>query len=194
MAKDLENNKRIVEQWVNDYGDELYSWALHKTSSVETAEDLVQETYLAAFRGFDSFKNKSRPKTWLLSILNNKIIDHYRKSANRYVSLDDEDVQTGRQIAESQFDENDQWNLNGLESQWEDEKHLLDDPDFLKIFDLCMHDLPVKWLIAVNFTYFMGISSRDICQDLNVSPSNYWQILHRSKLLLKKCIEKNWLS
>lgn len=194
MTKKLDNDKHSVEQWVDEYGDELYSWALHKTSSVETAEDLVQETFLSAFRNFDSFREKSRPKTWLISILKNKIIDHYRKAVNNYVSLDSEDVQSGRQIAESQFDKYGQWTPNNMGSYWEEDKHLLDDPEFLKILDICMQDLPAKWLIAVNFTYFSGISSRDICQELNVRPSNYWQIIHRSKLLLKKCIEKHWLS
>jgi RNA polymerase sigma-70 factor (ECF subfamily) len=54
--------------------------AFFKTSSKEIAEDLVQDTFLAAFHKIDSFEGKSQPKTWLFS-LNNKVIDYYRLSA-----------------------------------------------------------------------------------------------------------------
>jgi RNA polymerase sigma-70 factor (ECF subfamily) len=54
---------------------------IFKTSSKEIAEDLVQDTFLAAFHKIDSFEGKSQPKTWLFSILNNKVIDYYRLSA-----------------------------------------------------------------------------------------------------------------
>jgi RNA polymerase sigma-70 factor (ECF subfamily) len=75
-----ENSKSVLEQWVNQFSDELYSWAF--SSSKEIAEDLVQDTFLAAFHKIDSFEGKSQPKTWLFSILNNKVIDYYRLSAD----------------------------------------------------------------------------------------------------------------
>lgn len=65
-----------ISQWLKDYGDDLYSWAYFKTSSKETAEDLVQDTIVSAFKAFDKFKPGSNPKTWLTTILNNKIIDY----------------------------------------------------------------------------------------------------------------------
>jgi len=74
-------SNKTLENWLNDYSDDLFSWAHYKTSSKEIAEDLVQDTFLAAYKKMESFKGKSKPKTWLFSILNNKIIDHYRKSA-----------------------------------------------------------------------------------------------------------------
>ena len=76
-----EDSKITIENWVNQYSDALFSWAYYKTSSKETAEDLVQDTFLAAYHKIDSFKGNSQPKTWLFSILNNKIIDYYRLSA-----------------------------------------------------------------------------------------------------------------
>ncbi|WP_418262403.1 RNA polymerase sigma factor [Flavobacterium faecale] len=81
MSITVENSKTVLEKWVHQFSDELYSWALYKTSSKETAEDLVQETFLAAYNKIDSFQEKSQPKTWLFSILNNKVVDYYRLSA-----------------------------------------------------------------------------------------------------------------
>ena len=51
----------MVEQWVETYGDELYSWAFYKTSSRVVAEDLVQETYLSAHKARDRYKRRIQP-------------------------------------------------------------------------------------------------------------------------------------
>ncbi|MGB0851125.1 MAG: sigma factor, partial [Bacteroidia bacterium] len=63
------NSHSSISQWLNDYGDDMYSWAYYKTSSKETAEDLVQETMLSAYKSFDKYKPGSNPKTWLYTIL-----------------------------------------------------------------------------------------------------------------------------
>lgn len=64
---DTSNSTATIKCLVEMYSDNMYSWALHKTSSKETAEDLVQETFLAAVQSFDKFKGDSNPKTWLFS-------------------------------------------------------------------------------------------------------------------------------
>ena len=69
-----------LKEWVNSYSDAMLSWAVYKTSNRQASEDLVQETFMAAFKSFDSFKQKSHPKTWLFSILNNKVTDYHRKN------------------------------------------------------------------------------------------------------------------
>ena len=67
------------KNWVKNYADYLYSIALFKTNMQTEAEDLVQETFLAAFKSKDEFRGQSTEKTWLTAILNNKITDHYRR-------------------------------------------------------------------------------------------------------------------
>ena len=187
-----DNKQKIFESWMNQFADGMYSWAFHKTSSKEVAEDLVQDTFLSAFKAIDSFENKSNPKTWLFSILNNKIIDFYRKSARRFASLDTDTEKDGYKITESLFDNNQNWTPTGFEDIWDSEKHLLDDPEFIKVFDYCLKDLPEKWNLVVLAKYRLGKEAAEICQELDITPSNYWQIIHRSKLLLKKCIENEW--
>src|SRR5258708_34215440 len=85
--KDIANPATIFKSWVQLYSDNMYSWAFYKTRSKETAEDLVQDSFLAAFQSFAAFEGKSNPKTWLFAILNNKISDDYRKNfRNRTVT------------------------------------------------------------------------------------------------------------
>lgn len=179
------------EQWVTDFGDDLYSWARYKTGSVEMAEDLVQETFLAAWKNRNSFRQKSHPKTWLFAILRNKITDYYRKSAGKEYSFSN--AQTD-EVLSSNFDEHGNWSPTGYEETWKEEGHLLDDPEFLKVLNFCLQQLPGRWMHAINFAYFSEKKSAEICQELEITASNYWQILHRSKLKLKKCIEGKWLS
>src|SRR5438094_391959 len=82
------------EKWVERYADYLYSFALSRLGRQEVAEDLVQETFLAAWAARENFQNNSSEKTWLTSIIKNKIVDHYRKSSTKNeISLFKDDIE-----------------------------------------------------------------------------------------------------
>jgi DNA-directed RNA polymerase specialized sigma24 family protein len=78
--------------------------------------------------------------------------------------------------------------LNPLCSQ--DEK-LHDNPDFNQALAKCLADLPPKWKIAVTYKYVTHKNAKKICQDLEISVSNNFQMVYRAKQLLKKCLEQN---
>lgn len=189
------NPKTIIENWVNQFSDSLYTWAYYKTSSKETAEDLVQDTFLAAYSKMDSFKGKSKPKTWLFSILNNKIIDYYRlreKTTKKTRHLSEE---KGFEATEGFFDESENWKSTAINPLWIQGEELLDNPKFIDTLKHCMDNLPEKWRFAITSKYLTDKKAAEICQDLNISVTNYWQITHRAKLFLKKCLELkkgNW--
>lgn len=175
-----------LSEWVKKYTSELLNWAYHKTSSMEIAEDLVQETFLAAAEKFQTFKHDSSPKTWLFSILNHKIIDYYRKKVKQPIGFD-ENKQSGF------FDSEGSWKPEKQPKSWsEAESHLLDEEGFQKVLKKCLDALPDKWRAGVQMKYLTEKSSKEICQDLEITSSNYWQMLHRAKLQLRDCIEKNW--
>lgn len=184
-------NKKI-EDWFNLYSDELFAWAYHKTSSKEMAEDLVQDTFLSAVKGLEKFKNNSQPKTWLFAILNNKIIDYYRKKA-KSATIDSKaaELKSIKQT-NSFFDSHQNWIITGNEVAWEEEVHLLDDQEFNKTLGHCINELPDNWRLAIVSKYLSDKTTDQICQEMEVTLSNYWQIVHRAKLLLKKCIDYNW--
>ena len=187
-----ENTKLIFENWVNQFSDDLYSWALYKTSSKETAEDLVQDTFMSAYHKIDGFEGKSQPKTWLFAILNNKIINFYRKNAKVKKHEFRISEKAGFQLSDDLFDKSNRWKDKEIDPIWENEEHLLDNPDFNGVMATCMDDLPEKWKTAITSKYLTDKKAKEICQDLEITVSNYWQIVHRAKLLLKKCLETNW--
>lgn len=178
---------QLLENWVSQFTEELYNWAFYKTSSIEIAEDLVQETFLGATENIDSFKGDSSAKTWLFSILNHKIIDFYRKKVNQPVSVENEVLSTF-------FDDEGTWLQEKKPKDWqEEEKHLLDDDDFRIILKECLDALPDKWSTCVKLKYLSEKRGEDICQEMGIAPTNFWQIVHRAKLKLRDCIEDNWL-
>lgn len=182
----------IIAEWVNLHGDELYSWACHKTKDEALSQDIVQDTFLSAFQAYDTFQGNSQPKTWLFSILNNKIIDYYRKSARSAVRLDSDDEKHAAEISEAAFDDTGMWKEKNIHSVWNDDANLLDDTDFQSLMTKCMDDLPVTWRLMLSAKYLLEKDSKEICQELDITPSNYWQVLHRAKLMMKKCIELHW--
>jgi RNA polymerase sigma-70 factor (ECF subfamily) len=180
------------ENWVNLFSDDLYSWAMYKTSTKETAEDLVQDTFVSAYHKIDSFKGKSQPKTWLFSILNNKIIDYYRKNAKIKKHEFRITEKAGFQLSDDFFDGSGRWKSNEINPIWDDEEHLLDNADFNNVMANCISNLPEKWKAAITSKYIINKKTNVICQELGITMSNYWQIVHRAKLLLKECLEVNW--
>lgn len=184
--------KSIFTEWVNQFSDKLYSWALHKTSNKEVAEDLVQETFLSAYSTLDKFERKSNPKTWLTAILNNKINDYYRQSAKSFIRVEHAESKSAFESSETIFDENGGWKTRYNNSISIDEKKLLDNLQFVSELEKCYSHLPSNWKRAVQAKYIFDVESSEICQELNITPSNYWKVIQRAKLLLKQCLETNW--
>jgi RNA polymerase sigma-70 factor, ECF subfamily len=75
----LERNHQI-ENWFIEFEKDVTNYLVYYTGSTDV-EDLVQETFLRAFKAFNHFKNDSSPKTWLISIARNTAIDSYRKKS-----------------------------------------------------------------------------------------------------------------
>jgi len=178
--------KEQLKKWVNDFTDELYQWAFYKTSSAITAEDLIQETFLAAAEKLQSFKGNSAPKTWLFSILNHKIIDYYRKKNSQPILINDN-------LFSNFFEEDGDWKKGKRPQNWfEEEQQLLDDEDFQKVLQECMSALPEIWNHCLQLKYLSEKKGAEICQELDLSTTNFWQIVHRAKLQVRNCVEGNW--
>jgi len=184
----------LIESWVTLYTDSLYSWALFKTSNKETAEDLVQETFMTAHQQMSKFRGESSPKTWLLAILNNKITAYFRKKY-KLLAVDASSVTAANDagIFDRLFDKNDRWKDSERPVSWQaEEGHLLDDIEFNQVLNSCLGKLPEHWRYAVYLKYMEQKKGELICQELDIAPTNFWQILYRAKLQLRKCLEINW--
>ncbi len=181
-------------EWVKTYADYLYSLAFIKVNNKETAEDLVQETFLSAFKAKDNFKQGSSEKTWLTAILKNKIIDHYRKKdvlkeVDGYISA------TERGFDEHFFNESDgHWLVDAGPRDWNELADAkVNHHEFNKIIQYCIQKMPAK-LVPVFVAKFLDEAEAEIiCKEFNITSSNYWVILHRAKVLIRSCLEKNWM-
>lgn len=174
--------------WVNQYGDELYRYALKRVRFPERAEELVQETYLAAWKAKESFSRNSTEKTWLIGIMKHKIVDYYRKKnienpiSNRFDSLEELDAF---------FDEKGMWKK--APSDWsQDPYKILENKEFWKVFSNCLGKLPDNHYQVYTLKEVDELDSKEICKKLELTSTNLWVILHRTRLKLKECLEKNW--
>ncbi len=176
------------ETWVDKYGDYLYSYALTRIHNPAQAEDLTQETFVAALNSRDTFLGRSSERTWLTGILKHKIIDLIRKqSRERLVG----DIDTVTMSIDGQFDEKDHW--NAAPAKWSvNPEDLVDRKEFWEAFAGCLSDLSSKLSGAFILREIDGMSAREICKVLDISATNYWVILYRARMFLRHCLEKNW--
>ena len=196
MASTKPNKTLNPELWLDNYGDDLFAWAYHRTGKRALAEDLVQETFLSALKSMKNFRGDSNEKTWLFSILRNKIVDHYRKAFVKYEMEASRlgSSGSGESFIGKYFDNMGSWNSNQKPHNWhEDEKHLLDDDEFRQILQMCIGILPEKWKALITFKYMEEKATSEICKELNITSSNLWVIMHRAKLQLRRCIEENFI-
>ena len=177
-----------IEELVSAYSDDLYRYAFSRTNDHEVAQDLVQDTLIVAFQKWDTFRGESSPKTWLTSILKFKVADHYRKKIKEKVS----DVEIG-DISES-FKSNGHWQADKMPFAFEEEVELLDNPDFVKVFNGCIDGLPEMWGAIIKLKYINPKESKDIRKEFGITDTNMWQIVHRAKLKLKECLKTNWVN
>ena len=184
------------DKWILTYGDYLFSIAMLKTSNKEMAEDLVQETFLSAYKSKDLFRGDSSEKTWLVSILNNKIIDYYRKKdvlKNTAEYLSDTDQRFNESFFDTTLFSDAHWRKEAQPESWTSTTdEAIMKSDFQRILEKCIGKLPSK-LTPVFIAKFMDdTDSETICKELGITSSNYWVIVHRAKLLMRTCLEKNW--
>jgi len=183
---------RPQTHWVEDYSDVLFKFACLRVGDRETAKDLVQETFLSALQNVESFRGESSPETWLTAILKNKIIDYYRKRKSaKSVPLIDEN---GASELDKYFDEEGEWKSSAGPVSWNASGYqILRSKEFLEILQKCLSKLSDHGRSVFVSKYLDELDSEEICKQLEVTTSNYWVIMHRAKLQLRQCIEKNWL-
>ncbi|WP_293310274.1 sigma-70 family RNA polymerase sigma factor [Pedobacter sp. UBA5917] len=179
--------------WVAKYADYLYTYAVSRLNDEEIAKDLVQETFLAALERIDKFEGNSSEKTWLTAILKYKVIDVYRK---RSKSL-------GKQIKISEEEDKEEDFFYPDQGNWKLEHWPLqmgiEEPDafisgeFTDILQKCMKKLPGLWLAVFTMKHMDEEETSVICKELKVTSSNFWVIIHRAKVNLRSCLQKNWI-
>ncbi len=188
-----ENHLLNPHQWVMIHADYLYAYAISRINDEEQAKDLVQETFLAALEKVNSFEGKSSERTWLTAILRNKIVDVYRKKSS---GLANANINKAEQEVTGFFDHD-----NG--HHWKEEHapkafgidnyDPLINKEFNQILQKCMQKLPALWLSVFTMKHMDDQTTDIICTELKVTAANFWVIIHRTKLNLRACLQKNWI-
>ena len=178
------------DQWINNYSDALYAYTVPRVNDSGLAEDIVQETFLSAWKARDSYKGEASEKSWLFTICKNKIIDHYRKKAKDIIQPIAERDHTAHY-----FDESEHWTGEDKPADWGiDYQQKIDDKEFYKVLDSCKKKLQQVQQSVFVMKYMEDLDSAEICKALGITPSNYWVLIHRAKLQLRTCLEKNWIN
>lgn len=173
--------------WVDAYSDYLYNYTIARINDKIIAQDIVQETFFAGLKSMKNFKGQASERTWLISILKRKIIDHYRKINSKKGQA--EIRMNYNSDAESEGDWLEERVADPFDKTAED---TIENTELgLAIHD-CLGKLPEKQALVFKMKTIQGYETEAICNELNITASNLWVIIHRARVALAACLEKNW--
>ena len=182
------------DNWLDEHGDVLYRYALKRLRNKSVAEEMVQETLLAALQSSSSFAGESSERTWLVGILKHKIVDHYRR-ISRQSAFDpnaDLDSEHGELFRES-GEWVDHWKSDLGPSEWRlSPETAVERKEFWEALTRCLENLPGRTSTAFTLRELDQFDTDEIYKVLDVSPTNLWVILHRARAHLRRCLEINW--
>jgi RNA polymerase sigma-70 factor (ECF subfamily) len=178
------------ERWVDEHGDVLYRYALTRVRKPEIAQDLVQETLLAAMRSYEKFAGQSSVRSWLGGILKHKICDYYRKRGRETSFTDLEFL--ADEYAEKFVPEGYWVHMNGSKEWRPEADEVMHRDEFWKVMRDCLEKLPERIATVFMMREMDEVESKEICAMLSISDSNLWVMLHRARMALRECLAMNW--
>ena len=184
----MPNHKLNPNQWINLYSDYLFNYTITRVKDRETAQDLVSETFLAGLKSMANFKGEASERTWLVSILKRKIIDYYRKiNSNK-----------GKAEVRIQYNSSSESEGDWLEERVADPfdksaENTIENSELGEIIHACLGKLPKKQANVFKMKTILGYETETICNELSITPSNLWVIIHRARTAMADCMKKHWL-
>ncbi len=163
-----------------EYAPQLYSAAVRMTRNEADAADLVQETYLKAYRGYPNFTEGTNLRAWLYRILTNTYINMYRAKQRRPLETDladVEDLYMYRRLG----------TVETAAASRSAEDQLIDmiaDDDVTQALD----DLPVNFRIPVLLADVEGFSYKEIAEMLEIPIGTVMSRLHRGRKAMQKAL------
>lgn len=171
-----------AERWVDEYGEILYRFALLRVGNPTVAEDLVQETFVAALKSQNSFRNQSSPQTWLIGILKHKILDHFR-AQGKTISIEETTLSSTMDSPAPKIPVK-EWSITP--------EKIVEESAFREILQNCLNRLPEKAKQIFLLREIDEVETGELCKIFGITPTNLWVMLHRIRNQLKSCLEKNW--
>ena len=174
------------ETLVRRYQASMTQVARYYVGSTSSAEDVVQETWIAVIRGLESFEGRSSFKTWLFSILTNRARSIGARE-HRSVPVDLQG--TVPAVAASRFNEGGMWAAPPVpfEDTVVEAEH---DPVLLEIVRSASADLGEPGKTVVTLRDVEGLSTREVAELLELTEANVRVILHRSRAKIRSTVEE----
>jgi len=176
MMKIVQNNTIMEREEFSELAEvhhrELLVYARSLTKEDSTSRDIVQDSFVAAWRNKDKFDITKDFATWMRGIVRNKWREALRKN-KRLVSLEDD-------VLES---------IDAEMGDWQSARNDGGPSVFMKL-EQCLAKLPVSMLEAVKSFYYEGNSSDEVASLLNIGSATVRKRLERARLGLKACLNK----
>ena len=185
----IDNPMHDPENWMDLYGDLLYRCALLRVRDFTAAEDIVQETLLAALGAYKNFKGHSTLQTWLIAILKNKSADHIRKKIKEQVS---DEMEYLTNAVEGNIYRRGEQKLRYCKC-FDSPMKLYAYKELMNTLYKCLSELPDRMAKVFIMREIDGFSTKEICEALNITSTNCWVMLHRARRRLRVCIGACWL-
>ncbi len=182
----MPNHKIDPNKWIDLYSDYLFNYTVSRVSDRAIAQDLVSETFLAGLNSMKNFKGEASERTWLISILKRKIIDHYRKiNSNKGKA----EVRMSYSDSENEGDWLEERVADPFDKTAEDK---IENTELGSAINKCLEKLPEKQAKVFEMKTILNYETETICNELDITASNLWVIIHRARTAMAGCLEKNW--
>ncbi len=199
--------------WLAEHGDYLYAFAVQRLGAREAAEDMVQETLLAAMSAAERFEGRSSPRTWLTGILQHKIVDSLRRRQSERQARGALAAQTGGEpehpsrtqagserttqaeealgrFADSCFRRG-KWRQSP--STWKaDPQALAEQSEFRAALAKCIDRLPPRPKEALLLVEHQGLSADAASKILGVTATNLGVMTYRARMAMRECLQRTW--
>ena len=176
--------------WLDRYGDVLFRYAIARVQDKTVAEDLVQDTLLAAIGAIDTFKGGSTEQTWLVGILRHKVLDYFRKA-----SRESQWQQDWGESTEWDRDFDDQGGWAGSINPWPTPEKALEHDEFWNVLRGCVTSLPENLRAAFALRELDGLGSEELMATLDISTkNNLWVMLSRARKQVRQCLQNKWFA
>jgi RNA polymerase sigma-70 factor (ECF subfamily) len=168
--------------WVEQHANAMYRFAILQVRDRDLAEDLVHEAIAAALAARSGFREASSERTWLISILRHKIVDHFRRRG-RETPVDT----SSAEAVEAMFDRG-KW--RSPPDAWP-AGEVMDRGELHERLTRCLGRLPAELGDAVCLREIHDIPTAEICEIMGISATNLSTRLYRARALLRACLEQH---
>ena len=181
MAEKLDPNA-----WLDRYGDILFRYAIARVRDAAVAEDLVQDTLLAAIVAADTYKGGSTEQTWLVGILRHKVLDYFRKS-----SLEAQWQNEWSDEQDHDFDDQGSWAVSI--DHWRTPEKAVEHDEFWSVLRGCVDTLPENLRTVFALRELDGLGTEELLATLDISTkNNLWVMLSRARKRVRQCLQNRW--